>query len=104
MILRVATASGADSSASSGGNGTTAIPVTGQSGSIQRLPFRLEGLLGSNSPVLEADGSRYEEYVFSGGAGQRVDISLNSPDFDPLLVLVGPDGEVVGYNDDFNGT
>ncbi|MEL6352874.1 MAG: serine protease, partial [Cyanobacteria bacterium J06627_28] len=24
----------------------------------------------------------------------------DSPDFDPFLVLMGPDGSVVGYNDD----
>lgn len=90
--LRVATATG--------NSVQSAMPVSGQSATTQNLPLRVEGILGSSSPVLDRDGSRYEEYEFDGSAGQQLRISLNSPDFDPFLVLMGPDGSVVGYNDD----
>lgn len=49
------------------------------------------------SPVT---GSVYDEYVFVGRAGQAIDISVNSPDFDTYLLLIGPDGELVAENDD----
>jgi hypothetical protein len=51
----------------------------------------------SPSPV---SGSVYDEYLFVGRAGQEVDISVNSPDFDTYLLLIGPDGELVAENDD----
>jgi S1-C subfamily serine protease len=67
---------------------------------ISNLPIRAEGILGSNSPILSVDGSRYEEYVFAGRAGQRVIISLESQDFDPYLALLGPNDALIGENDD----
>ncbi|NJO41469.1 MAG: trypsin-like serine protease [Cyanobacteria bacterium CRU_2_1] len=59
-----------------------------------------EGMLGPNSQVLESDGSLYEEYTFEGDAGQTVTISMESGDFDTYLILLGPDEQVVGQNDD----
>lgn len=81
-------------------NGRTASPVSEQSSTVSSLPIRAEGILGPNSKTLEVDGSRYEEFLFEGSRGQQVTISLSSRDFDPYLLLVGPDGSVVAYNDD----
>lgn len=71
-----------------------------QSATVSSLPIRAEGVLGPNSKTLEVDGSRYEEFLFEGSRGQQVTISLNSRDFDPYVLLVGPDDSVVAYNDD----
>ncbi|MGB3571019.1 MAG: trypsin-like peptidase domain-containing protein [Phormidesmis sp.] len=83
-----------------GSDTTAALPVTGQQGSLYSLPIQTEGTLNSNSRIFESDGSRYEEFPFEGRAGQRITIALDSQEFDPFLLLVGPDGEVVEYNDD----
>lgn len=42
-----------------------------------------------------------QEYTFSGRAGQAVTISLTSPDFDTLVVLVDPSGSELATNDDY---
>lgn len=49
------------------------------------------------SPV---SGSVYDDYLFVGLAGQAIDISVNSADFDTYLLLIGPEGELVAENDD----
>jgi S1-C subfamily serine protease len=93
---------------SGGGSGGSAATRPNQGGSgqgsgqvsVSSLPIRTQGILGSNSPILEVDGSRYEEHVFEGTAGQRVIISLESRDFDPYLALLGPGDVLVGENDD----
>ncbi len=71
-----------------------------QSAPVSSLPIRSEGVLGPNSKTLEVDGSRYEEFLFEGRRGQQVTISLSSRDFDPYVLLVGPDDAVVAHNDD----
>lgn len=92
--LRVAEAAGNSRSA--------ALPVSGTQQTTFGLPMRESGVLGPDSPIFERDGSRYEEFAFEGTAGQRVNISLSSQEFDPFLILVGPDGEVFEYNDDIS--
>lgn len=47
-----------------------------------------------------AEGYRADVYAFSGAAGDRVQISVASDDFDTYLSLVGPDGGVVAEDDD----
>ncbi|MEM9089173.1 MAG: trypsin-like peptidase domain-containing protein [Cyanobacteria bacterium P01_F01_bin.53] len=74
--------------------------VTGQQQGVRTLPMSIEGVLGQNSQVLAQDGSRYEEFLFDGNAGQQVTIALNSQEFDPFVILVGPDGTVLDSNDD----
>ena len=44
--------------------------------------------------------SRADCYTFSGTAGDRVDISLTSDDFDTYLYLLNADGDVVADDDD----
>jgi serine protease Do len=70
--------------------------VPGQRGII----LQEEGTLGPGSPVLRSDNSFYREYQFQGQAGQRVTIDLESTEFDPYLILVGPDNQVIEQNDD----
>lgn len=64
-----------------------------------RLLMQVEGVLNQSSPTLQ-DGSFYGEYAFEGTAGQSITIALNSSDFDPYLILVGPDNQVLAENDD----
>lgn len=45
-----------------------------------------------------------DAYAFEGKAGQAMTIELQSEDFDTILLLKGPDGEVLTSNDDYGGT
>lgn len=42
-----------------------------------------------------------DTYSFDGEAGQTMTIDLESEDFDTVLLLRGPDGEILTSNDDF---
>ncbi len=66
-----------------------------QQGSI----LRQTGILGSDAPRLP-DGSPYRAYSFQGRAGQSMTITLESPDFDPYLILVAPNGQKIAENND----
>ncbi|MGC1306378.1 MAG: hypothetical protein WA885_04055 [Phormidesmis sp.] len=52
---------------------------------------------GSLAPMEDA-------YEFDGELGQAMTIELKSEDFDTILLLKGPDGEILTSNDDFGGT
>ena len=45
-----------------------------------------------------------DAYTFDGVAGQSMTIELKSDEFDPVLLLKGPDGEVLTSKDDYGGT
>ncbi|MEL6160042.1 MAG: pre-peptidase C-terminal domain-containing protein [Cyanobacteria bacterium J06623_5] len=45
-----------------------------------------------------------DAYTFDGEAGQTMTIELQSEDFDTILLLKGPDGEIITSNDDYGGT
>ena len=45
-----------------------------------------------------------DTYTFDGEAGQTMTIELESDDFDPVLQLKGPDGELITTNDDYGVT
>ncbi|MGB3298067.1 MAG: PPC domain-containing protein [Phormidesmis sp.] len=45
-----------------------------------------------------------DAYTFEGESGAVMTIELKSEEFDTLLVLKGPDGEVITSNDDYGGT
>lgn len=62
--------------------------------------LREQGNLGPDAAILQSDGSRYQEHQFVGQAGQRVTITLESSEFDTYLILVSPDNQVIGENDD----
>lgn len=74
-----------------------ATAATGDRQSVAAL--QTEGLLSGSSPALE-DGSLYEEHSFQGNAGQTITISLESSEFDTYLILLGPNDQVIGENDD----
>jgi hypothetical protein len=46
------------------------------------------------------DGSKFDEYTFTGNAGDRIVISMNSGAFDTYLKLMTASGEEVASNDD----
>ncbi len=45
-----------------------------------------------------------DTYSFEGEAGQIMTIELQSEEFDPMLLLKAPSGEVLTSNDDYGGT
>lgn len=45
-----------------------------------------------------------DAYEFDGEAGQTMTIELQSEEFDTILLLKGPDGEILTSNDDYGGT
>ncbi len=47
--------------------------------------------------------TRGQFWVFDGAGGEIVDLQLTSTEFDPVLFLFGPDGNLVCLNDDFSG-
>jgi serine protease Do len=59
-----------------------------------------QGTLGPGASVLQSDGSFYREHSFQGAAGQSITISLESSDFDTYLILLDPNEQVIGENDD----
>jgi hypothetical protein len=61
------------------------------------------GTLDDSDPTLP-DGSYYEEYSFTGRAGQEIVIDMNSPEFDTYLFLLAPDGSFLADNDDISGS
>jgi tetratricopeptide (TPR) repeat protein len=45
-----------------------------------------------------------DEYPIDLATGDVITIRMNSEDFDTLLILLGPDGEEVAFNDDSEGS
>lgn len=45
-----------------------------------------------------------ERFTFAGQAGQQVQTSVNSPEFDTMLLLLQPNGTILGFNDDYGGS
>ena len=75
-------------------------PSAGNNGYI----LRQSGQLGAGDSVAP-DGSLYDQYTFSGQAGQSVTITLESNEFDTYLAIVDGNGNLIGENDDSgNGT
>ncbi len=73
--------------------------LTGVAGIAHKAAFA-QALLqqqGTLAPMQDA-------YAFEGESGQVMTIELKSEEFDTLLVLKGPDGEVITSNDDYGGT
>ncbi|MGK7924707.1 MAG: pre-peptidase C-terminal domain-containing protein [Spirulina sp.] len=62
--------------------------------------FFENGRLADGDLVYPEDGSLYDEYKFSGRAGQQILISLESTDFDPFLAFLNDKRDVLGQNDD----
>ncbi len=76
-----------------------AVVLTGVAGVASEAAFA-QSLLqkqGNLAPMEDA-------YTFEGESGQAMTIELQSEEFDTVLLLKGPDGEVINSNDDFGGT
>lgn len=73
-------------------------------GPPQNRDYLLEegGILGPGALILPSDGSLYQTHFFTGRAGQFVELSLESDDFDTYLILVDPQGNKLTENDDLN--
>jgi hypothetical protein len=50
---------------------------------------------------IEGDGSKVDEYTFTGSAGQQIAVAMSAT-FDTFLYLLNPDGTVLAVNDDAN--
>ncbi len=59
-----------------------------------------DGTLERGDRIAYQDGSLYDEYAIEGSQGQQIHIHLESPEFDPYLVVIGPSGNIVAQNDD----
>ena len=61
------------------------------------------GTLSPTSPRL-SDNSPYQEYRLNGRAGQRIEITLESSEFDPYLMVADPQDEKLADADDISDT
>ncbi|MBD2102955.1 PPC domain-containing protein [Leptolyngbya sp. FACHB-261] len=95
-------------------NGTYTILATAQPGDQGRYSLGLlsdntrfiadeVGELNERSARLNADRSPFNVFQFQGEANQRVTIRASSEDFDPYLILLGPDGKPLAQDDDGGG-
>jgi hypothetical protein len=62
----------------------------------------VRGSLDQRSNIF-ADNSFFNVYEFEGQAGQQVTIEMRSQEIDPYLILVGPDQQDLGQDDDGGG-
>ena len=58
-------------------------------------------LTTSDCPI--GDGSFFDDYSFTGTAGQKIAVSMSSSSFDTYLLLLGSDGSVLLSDDDGGG-
>lgn len=84
---------------SGGGMGAMGDLMGGGGGSALSYGASANGELTDNDRTLD-DGSKFDEYTFTGSAGDRIVISMSSDAFDTYLSLRGPDGAEVANNDD----
>jgi S1-C subfamily serine protease len=63
----------------------------------------VQGRLDSRSNVLQDDNSYYVRHTFEGRAGQRVVIEMTSSEVDAYLILLSPNGEDLGQDDNGAG-
>ncbi|QQE65132.1 hypothetical protein GFS31_18170 [Leptolyngbya sp. BL0902] len=68
--------------------------------------LQVQDRLGPHKQVVEFDqGNRFAStHTFNGTAGQSVSITLDSDDFDPVLILINAKGESIASNDDISPT
>jgi hypothetical protein len=83
---------------SAGGLGT--YTVTYEESDPLETVASFDGTLGPGSPTDEA-GRPVAEHEYRATAGETAVIEAQSPDFDTILVVLGPDGTLIAENDDF---
>jgi hypothetical protein len=62
--------------------------------------LRVDSRLEPSDTVVFQDGTPFDEHIFDGAAGQRISITLESSEFDPYLIVLAPNGDIVAQNDD----
>jgi S1-C subfamily serine protease len=63
----------------------------------------VQGQLDRNSSRLEDDDSYYTRYNFEGRAGQRIVVEMTSSELDAYLILLSPNGDDLGQDDNGAG-
>jgi len=58
----------------------------------------------SSNDCAAFDGSKFDQWQFTGTTGQTVTIQMSSMSFDTLLMLLDPTGRPVAQNDDASPT
>jgi len=68
--------------------------------------WQVQDRLGPHKQVVEFDqGNRFAAiYSFNGTAGQELSVTLESSDFDTILILINATGESIASNDDISAT
>lgn len=70
-----------------------------RTGNVLSYGQTVSGELSASDPKLD-DDSHYDEYTFTGTAGDRIVITLRAPNFDAFVTLREMDGTVIEGNDD----
>lgn len=81
-------------------------PMLGGGDIAQRISLNgapIQGRLDTNSSVLQSDNSYYNTYTFEGRAGQQVVVEMTSRELNAYLILLSPDGDEVGQDNDSGG-
>jgi serine protease Do len=93
--------------ARNGSASRTATNPRGRQGSrtAQTIAIDDQPIVGQldNDSSLMADNSYFNLYRFEGRAGQRIAIEMSSQEIDPYLILVGPNQQDLGQDDDSAG-
>lgn len=82
--------------------GTTAVASTSRSTSTLRLGQAVTGRLGVGSDTLRS-GEYMTVYTLNGRAGDHIEVTLRSDQFDPYLFVQGPGDFAVANDDDETG-
>lgn len=80
-------------------------PSVGLMRAVASAPlFQVQDRLGPHKRVVEFDeGNRFlSVHEFNGSAGQAISFTLESDDFDTMLILVNSEGEKIAGNDDIS--
>lgn len=81
-------------------------PLLGGGREAQRISLgapAVEGRLDSSSSILPSDGSYFDAYTFEGQQGQQIVIEMNSSDMNSYVILLEPNGDNLGQDDDSGG-
>lgn len=86
---------------------TQSMPTLSLARAVASTPLlQVQDRLGPHKQVVEFDqGNRFAAtHAFNGTAGQAVSITLESDDFDTILILINAKGEAIASNDDLSAT
>ncbi len=67
-----------------------------------QMILEANGTLEAGDRIAYQDGSLYDEYEIDGREGQQVNIRLESDEFDPYLIVLDPNGDILAQNDDIS--